>query len=136
MDYEPLRQAGAAIQIHTILALAAFVLGAVQFALPKGTGPHRAIGYVWVGLMMTVAGSSLFITALNPGNYSPIHLLSVFVLITAPRAVLKARRGDIAGHRRSMGALFFLALLVAGAFTLLPGRILYRVVQPAISAAP
>ena len=45
-----------------------------------------------------------------------------------PLAVVYARRGRIAAHRSSMTWLFVAALLVAGAFTLLPHRIMGRVV--------
>ena len=31
--------------------MAAFALGIVQFAAPKGTLPHRTIGWIWVLLM-------------------------------------------------------------------------------------
>jgi hypothetical protein len=52
----PLLNAAPATQLHAVAALAAFGLGAVQFAAPKGTLPHRNIGWVWVALMVTVAG--------------------------------------------------------------------------------
>jgi uncharacterized membrane protein len=43
-------------------------------------------------------------------------------------SVFLARRGNIHAHRRSMIGLYLGALLVTGAFTLLPGRIMGRVV--------
>jgi uncharacterized membrane protein len=42
-------------------------------------------------------------------------------------AVIAARRVEIARHRFIMGSLFFSALVVAGAFTFLPGRIMSKV---------
>ena len=36
-----------AIKLH-FAAMAAFVLGVVQLCAPKGTLPHRAIGWMWV----------------------------------------------------------------------------------------
>ena len=44
MTLAPLLAAPAAIQIHAFAALAAFALGAVQLAAPKGTIPHRLFG--------------------------------------------------------------------------------------------
>jgi uncharacterized membrane protein len=38
--------------------MAAFALGLVQFAAPKGTLPHRTVGWIWVGLMAIVAAWS------------------------------------------------------------------------------
>ena len=79
--------------------------------------------------MFVVAVSSFFIHEIRLwGPFSPIHLLSVFTLIMLPLAVLRARRHDVAKHRRAMTGLFIGALVVAGAFTLLPGRIMHAVV--------
>jgi uncharacterized membrane protein len=50
--------------------------------------------------MLTVAVSSLFIHKIRMwGPWSPIHLLSILVLVTLPLAVIYARRNDIAQHR-------------------------------------
>jgi uncharacterized membrane protein len=43
----PLLNAEPLIQIHAFAAMAAFGLGIVQFAAPKGTLPHRTIGWIW-----------------------------------------------------------------------------------------
>ena len=41
MSLAPLLNAPLAIQAHAFAAMAAFALGLVQFAAPKGTLPHR-----------------------------------------------------------------------------------------------
>lgn len=51
MSFEPLIRATGAIPFHAFAAMAAFVLAMVQFAAPKGTLPHRTLGWVWVALM-------------------------------------------------------------------------------------
>jgi len=125
----PLLNAVPQIPIHAFAAMAAFVLGIVQFATPKGTLPHRTVGWIWVALMATVAASSFWIHQIRLiGPWSPIHLLSIFVLITLPLAVWRAHRHDVADHRRIMIMLFTGALVIAGLFTLLPGRIMHAVV--------
>jgi uncharacterized membrane protein len=129
MTLAPLLAASPAIQVHAFAALAAFALGAVQLAAPKGTIPHRLFGWLWAVLMLVVVLSSFFIHEIRLwGAWSPIHLLSVFTLVTLPLAVFAARRHDVQRHRRAMGALFAGALVVAGVFTLLPGRIMHTVV--------
>jgi len=129
MTLAPLLAAGPVVVLHTLMALAAFGLGVVQLAAPKGTLPHRALGWVWAALMLIVAGSSLFIHEIRlVGPWSPIHLLSLLVLAAVPAAVLAARRHRVATHRRAMAQLFLGALVVAGLFTLAPGRILHAVV--------
>jgi uncharacterized membrane protein len=43
----PLLDAAPAIPVHAVVAMSAFVLGVVQFAAPKGTLPHRTVGWIW-----------------------------------------------------------------------------------------
>ena len=129
MSLAPLLDAAPQIPLHAFAAMAAFVLGLIQFAAPKGTLPHRTIGWIWVALMALVAGSSFWIHQIRLlGPFSPIHLLSIFTLLTVPLGVWKAHRHEIADHRRMMILIFSGALVIAGLFTLLPGRIMYTVV--------
>jgi uncharacterized membrane protein len=129
MTLTPLLQASPAIQIHAFSAITAFLLGIVQLAAPKGTLPHRALGGVWITLMLVVCISSFFIHELRMwGQWSPIHLLSIYTLIVLPFAALAAHRHDVVRHRRRMLGLFLGALVIAGLFTFWPGRIMYHVV--------
>jgi uncharacterized membrane protein len=129
MNPSPLLEAAPAIPLHAFAAMGAFVLGLVQFAAPKGTLPHRTIGFIWVGLMLVVAGSSFWIHQIRlVGPWSPIHLLSIFTLVMLPLAVWKAHTHQVAAHRRIMISLFAGALLIAGLFTLVPGRIMHKVI--------
>jgi uncharacterized membrane protein len=128
MSLQPLLNAAPAIQIHAFAAMAAFALGIVQLTAPKGTLPHRTVGYVWVALMVVVAGTSFWIHDLRVwGPWSPIHLLSIFTLATLPFAVLHARRHRVREHRNAMITMFAGALVIAGLFTFLPGRIMHAV---------
>src|SRR5258707_5849073 len=82
MSLAPLLDAVPAIPLHAFAAMSAFALGMVQFAAPKGTLPHRTIGWIWVLLMATVAVSSFWIHQLRlVGPWSPIHLLSNSALL-------------------------------------------------------
>jgi uncharacterized membrane protein len=129
MSLSPLIEAAPAIPLHAFAAMGAFVLGLVQFASPKGTLPHRTIGFIWVGLMTVVAGSSFWIHQLRlVGPWSPIHLLSIFTLVMLPLALWKAHTHQVASHRRIMIYLFAGALVIAGLFTLMPGRVMHAVI--------
>lgn len=129
MSLAPLLEAAPAIPLHAFAAMAAFVLGLVQFAAPKGTLPHRTIGWIWVVLMVVVAASSFWIHQIRLfGPFSPIHLLSIFTLVVLPLAVWRAHTHRVADHRRMMIMTFVGALVIAGLFTLLPGRIMHRVI--------
>ena len=128
MNLVPLLQASPAIQIHAFSAMAAFALGAVQLAAPKGTLPHRTLGWIWVGLMVVVAASSAFVHTIRLwGPFSPIHLLSIFTLITLPMGLWSAHRHHVLQHRYAMLGLFLGGLVFAGLLTFLPGRIMHAV---------
>lgn len=115
-----------AIQVHVASALIALLIGTAVLVLPKGRGPHRALGWGWITAMATTALSSLFITGLNGDFYSLIHLLTGWVLVALPMGVYAVRRRDIRSHRRTMVSLFVGGLIVAGAFTFIPGRFMFN----------
>jgi uncharacterized membrane protein len=128
MSLAPLLDAMPPIPLHAFAAMAAFVLGVVQLAAPKGTLPHRTLGWIWVALMAVVAASSFWIHQIRLlGPWSPIHLLSIFTLLMLPLGVWRAHRHDVSAHRRTMISLFAGALVIAGLFTLVPGRIIHAV---------
>ena len=130
MNLAPLTNAPFAIQLHAYAALGAFALGVVQLARLKGTSGHRVLGYTWVGLMLTVAISSFWIHGESLrlwGTWSPIHLLSITVLLMLPAAIYFARIHRVRGHKLTMLGLFSGALVIAGIFTLVPGRIMHSV---------
>ena len=129
MQLAPFLAAPPLVQLHATAALGALVLGAWQMAAPKGTLPHRRMGWAWVALMLAVVLSSFGITGVNaPGRYSWIHGLSLFTLLALPAAVLHVRRGRVEAHRWAMVGLYLGALIVTGAFTLLSGRLMARIV--------
>lgn len=129
MSLGPLLSAPPPIPWHAFAALAALAMGGAQLALPKGTTRHRVMGYAWAALMLVIAISSFWIQQIRLiGPFSPIHILSIIVLITVPPAVWHAHRHRVAKHRRVMISLYVFALIGAGVFTLLPGRIMHAVV--------
>jgi uncharacterized membrane protein len=110
--------------------MGALALGLIQFALPKGTLPHRTMGWIWVALMATVAVSSFWIHGrqIKMGElWSPIHLLSIFSLIMLPLGIWFAHRHRVRGHRITMISIFTGGLVIAGLFTFVPGRIMHAV---------
>ena len=129
MSLAPLLDAVPAIPVHAFAAMAAFALGVVQLAAPKGTLPHRTLGWIWVALMAVVAISSFWIHQLRLiGPWSPIHLLSIFTPIMLVLGVWYARRHNVRGHRITLISIFAGALVIAGLFTFVPGRIMHAVV--------
>lgn len=119
------------IAIHVTAALGAVVIGPVALWARKGREQrprlHRAAGYAWVTLMLITAFSAMFIRSRhlpNIAGFSPIHLLIPIVLGMLVLAFWFLFKGNIRGHRKTMTYLYISACLVAGSFTLLPGRFL------------
>jgi uncharacterized membrane protein len=110
------------ILIHLCVAFCALALGVVMLARRKGTLSHKFWGRIWVGLMLTVAISSLWIPRFL--HFTWIHLFTLLTLVLLPLAIYRIRRGNVRGHAAAMKGLFIGGLVVAGIFTLIPGRIL------------
>ena len=130
MSLAPLLNASFAVQLHAFAAMLALVLGIVQLAAPKGTLPHRALGWVWVALLLTISVSSFWIHGHSFRlwrTWSPIHLLSISTPIMLIAAVVAARRHHVSTHKFAMISIFLGALVIAGLFTFVPGRIMHTV---------
>ncbi len=114
----------AIVWIH--LATIILALGLTPFILLRRRGDrmHRRVGYVWLAAVIVTAISTFWIRETNPGKLSLIHLLSLFTLVQLPRVIMAARRHDVTTHRRGIQFFIIGALLIAGFFTFVPGRIL------------
>ncbi len=123
-----------AIGVHVIAAFVALVLGAFVLWRRKGDRRHRWMGRVWVATMVVVAVSSFGISTIGVvGPFSPIHLLSIYTLISLATGVgvffwpsSLSRAARLHTHRITMQSLYAGALLIAGGFTFLPYRFLGR----------
>lgn len=131
MNFGALTFASPAVIIHLIFALSAFVIGGFQLVTKKGTRTHRMLGYTWVVAMVVVCLTSFGIKEVMPhgmfGGYSPIHLLSLFVLVQLARGIYFAKNKNIKMHRRCMLYTYIGGLIIAGIFTFMPGRLLFKV---------
>ena len=128
------------IAVHMSAALAALAIGPVALWARQGARPrpmlHRAFGYAWVALMVATALTALFIrdrSLPNIGGYTPIHLLILPAVAGLVRAFRKLARRDIAGHRRAMQFVYYVACVVTSLFTLLPQRYLGRLLWGALA---
>jgi len=131
MSLHPLLDAAAPIPLHAFAAMAGFVLGVVQLIAPKGTTSHRVFGWAWVLLLAVTAISSFWIHGHGFRlwrDFGPIHLLSVFVPVMLVIGVMRARRHRVRAHAITMVSIFVGALVIAGVFTFVPGRIMHNVV--------
>lgn len=110
------------VYVHMTAAFAALVLGTVQLARAKGTPSHRVAGWTFVALMLTVAVSSLWIPSFL--HLTWIHLFTLLTLVSLPLALWRIRSGNVRGHAAVMKRLYIGGLVIAGLFTLVPGRLL------------
>ena len=114
---------------HLVTAIAALLIGAVVMLRRKGTASHRAWGWAWVVLMAATTVASGFIRdhhMPNIAGITPIHFFTAFVAFQLPRGIWFIRQGNVAAHRKTMRGIYFGGCIVAGVFTLLPGRFLGR----------
>ena len=109
---------------HLATVLVALGLTPWMLLRPRGTKTHRLLGKIWVTAMVATAALSLLVKTINPGHFSLIHILSIFVLVMAPRVWLTARAHQVARHRATVRGLVTGALLIAGFFTSPPFRLL------------
>lgn len=115
--------------LHLATVVPAFFIGGYLLWARKGTPRHRRLGRAYVVLMLATALLTLampaHIGARPGGHFGPIHLFSLVVLVNLPLAVRAARRGQVQAHRRAMLGTYLGGLLIAGAFALMPGRLLH-----------
>jgi len=122
------------IYIHAFFALTAVPLGLYIFLTRKGTTKHKLFGRIWVAWLLTISLTAIFIQEITPGEYSFIHLLiplTIGSLIYSIWSIKKFKKTKLKkykkSHMSSMIGVYVGALILAGAFTLLPGRLFYEV---------
>lgn len=137
MNLSPLLDASLPIQVHVATIVPAALLGPYILFARKGTPRHRFLGRIWLGLMVVAALSSFFIHTINLFiGFSPIHLLSVYVLYGSWNAVRAARMRNIRQHKLNIVGMYVGGIVIAGGFTLLPGRIMNEMLLTYPSAWP
>ncbi|EAS47891.1 hypothetical protein GB2207_08781 [marine gamma proteobacterium HTCC2207] len=122
------------IYIHAFFALIAVPVGLYILLTKKGTQKHKLTGRIWTLFLLIVSFTALFIQAINPGEYSLIHLLipwTIGSLIYSIWSIRKFQKTKLQkykkAHMYSMIGVYVGALLVAGVFTLMPGRLFYEI---------
>ncbi len=118
-------QAPFAILLHLAADLVAVLIGGIVLFRRKGTHTHRMLGRVWVALMLLVAFGSFFIQA--RGHFSWIHIMSVAIIVSLLSAIYAIRHNNVRRHKINM-LIAYTSLCIAGLFTLLPYRMLGKLV--------
>jgi uncharacterized membrane protein len=129
---EPLLRASPAIILHVATVVPAALIGTyLIFVSRKGAPWHRVLGYVYLVLISITAVTTLWIHSLMPKGpffgFSPVHLLIPLTLFGVYGALRSARAHKIARHRAAMLGVYFGGIMIAGALTFLPGRIMHGI---------
>lgn len=113
----------AAVAFHVATVIPCVPLGLYLLVARKGDAAHKALGKLWVALMVVTATSTLFI---HEGM--ALSWIHIFVPITYRAAwiiITSARKGDIKRHKSEIVSLFLGALMIPGVFAfILPGRLM------------
>ena len=117
------------IYAHLATIIPAAFIGAYLLLRQKGTPGHRLLGKIYMLLMMTTAVITLFITAeVGPtllNHFGFIHLFSLLVIYSVPAAYFAVSAHNIQKHKFNMLGVYLGAVLIAGAFTFSPGRLMH-----------
>ncbi|MFQ3330986.1 DUF2306 domain-containing protein [Candidatus Njordibacter sp. Uisw_039] len=114
--------------VHLSTIGPAFIIATYMMLIKKGTAQHKFLGRIYMVLMLFTAMVTLFMSAqVGPtlfDHFGFIHLLSVLVLYSVPSAYFAIKAGDVKKHKLNMIGLYIGGMVVAGGFTLVPGRFL------------
>jgi len=117
--------------LHLGTVIPCIFLGAYLLFFRKGNTLHKVLGKIYMILMMTTAIASLFLPALvGPqflNHFGWIHLFSLLTLYSIPTAIIAIKKGQVRKHKIKMVSLYTGAIMIAGGFTLMPGRYLHEV---------
>jgi len=129
-DLGPVVRASPAIQIHLVAVLTALAMTFVLMSGIKGSRLHRVLGWTWTVAMLGAALSAFFIHAsVGPRvmGFGFLHVFALMTVISVPRAVMAARRHEVARHAQIISGFVVGGLGIAGLAAFLPGRIVWQV---------
>ena len=125
MNLQPLLDASFAIQFHVLTVVPAAFIGAYVLLTRKGTPRHKLLGRIWMFLMVLTAISTFFMHQIRVwGDFSPIHILSVVVIVSCGMAIWQIRRGNVRAHKSALISAYIGGIFGAGIFTFWPGRLM------------
>ena len=117
--------------IHLATVVPCFFIGTMLLLMKRGTTIHKDLGKVYMVLMLVTAMVTIFMPAqVGPrvlNHFGWIHSFSFFTIYTVPTSYIAIKKGKIQTHKRKMILLYFGAIVLAGGFTLAPGRYLHEV---------
>ena len=101
-------------------------LGLVNLVSKKGTKRHKSIGTLWLIMMLFVTVPSFWIREINDGDFSWIHLLTIWTLISMVIMIVSIKKGYIKTHVYFVTGIIA-GLIISSGFAMLPGRYISHV---------
>ena len=115
--------------LHLVTILPAFFIATWLLFRRKGTANHRLLGKIYMVLVLFSAALTLLMPArVGPtifGHCGFIHGLGVMAFYSIFMGWRAIKAKDIRRHKRAMVGLYVGGMLIAGGFTLMPGRLLH-----------
>ncbi|MDP6969846.1 MAG: DUF2306 domain-containing protein [Gammaproteobacteria bacterium] len=117
------------VYIHLATIIPAIFIGTYLLASRKGSSSHKALGKVYMVLMLITAIVTIVLPAhVGPsflGHFGFIHLLSILTVFSVSGAYFAVKKGDMRTHKGNMILLYFGGIILAGSFAFEPGRLLH-----------
>ena len=103
------------LAVHIFMGTLGVLSGTAALLLKKGSGPHRAVGTVFVLAMLPMAATASILETMKPEPGSPVGgLMTIYFIATA---WIAGRRKDGESGAFEIGA-FLAALALSGAFAM------------------
>ncbi|MFN3262824.1 MAG: DUF2306 domain-containing protein [Pikeienuella sp.] len=129
MTLSPFLTAPVEIQFHIVAALLGVVLGPFVLFRRRRDRLHKTLGYLWIGAMAVLAiGSFAIPSHLTEIGLGPLHAFAALTLWSLQAGLRAALARDFERHQAIFRSLYLNGLIIAGAFTFLPGRAINRMV--------
>ena len=109
------------IWVHFIAAVLAIMLSLINLVSEKETPQHRMVGWFWLIIMIFVTIPSFWIREINEGDFSWIHLLTIWTIISMGIAIISIKKGNVRTHAGFMVGTM-VGAVIAGGFAMMPGR--------------
>ena len=111
--------------VHIFVGIGAIFVGISQiFLIPKKTEAFKRVGVLWVLLMGALVLTSFDIRLVNEGGFSPIHGLSLVVLVLLGLGVVGAKKEKGGIQKFSLYASFGVLMFVLVALIATPGGVM------------
>ena len=115
------------IWVHFLAAVLAIVLGLINLVSEKGTFQHRIIGWFWLIIMIFVTIPSFWIREINEGDFSWIHLLTIWTIISMGISIISIKKDNVRRHAAFMVGTM-VGAVIAGGFAVMPGRFISEMI--------